>query len=387
VVVQSRLTRAPRRRDDDPHVPWGVQVAAAWSWRLIVIAAGLLVLGRVLAFFSDILVPVLVALLLTALLSPLVNLIGRATRRQVPRTLAVVLVLLTTVVALALLLALVGTQVATGFADLSRQTAQGLAQVRAWLAEGPLGLSNRQLEGYLDRAQEAVSANSEELAAGAMSVTTTAGHLVTGLVLALFVTVFFLHDGRRIWAWVLRLLPRAAQEPVDGALRRGWVTLVGYVRAVVVVASVDAVGIGVGAALLGIPLAAPLAVLVFLGAFVPIVGATVTGAVAVLVGLVAAGPGTALAMLGVVLAVQLVETHVLQPFLLGRAVAVHPVAVVLAIAAGITLAGIVGALFAVPVVAVLNTVVTSLARGEDDEPVELPEEALDAPLAPDPVQD
>jgi predicted PurR-regulated permease PerM len=151
------------------------------------------------------------------------------------------------------------------------------------------------------------------------------------------------------------------------AARRGWVTLTSYVRATILVAATDALGIGIGAAILGVPLAVPLGVLVFLGAFVPIVGAFVSGIVAVLVALVSHGPVTALIMLGIVVVVQQVEAHVLQPFLLGRAVSVHPLAVILGIAAGVLIAGIVGALFAVPFIAVANTVSSSLAGRTDLE--------------------
>ena len=168
--------------------------------------------------------------------------------------------------------------------------------------------------------------------------------MLTGLLIAMFATFFMVKDGRQIWSWVVGLFPRDTRARADGAGLRAWHTLISYVRATLAVALVDAIGIGVGAAVLGVPLALPLGVLVFLGSFVPIVGATVTGLVAVLVALVAKGPVTALLLLGVVLVVQQVEGHVLQPLLLGRAVKVHPLAVVLAIATGVLLAGIVGAL-------------------------------------------
>jgi putative heme transporter len=177
------------------------------------------------------------------------------------------------------------------------------------------------------------------------------------------------------------MFPGAAQRPLDEAARSGWVTLSHYVRATLIVALVDGIGIGAGAALLGVPLAFPLGVLVFLGAFIPVVGAALTGVLAVLVALVANGPIIALAVLGVVLLVQQVEAHVLQPFLLGRAVDVHPLAVIVAIAAGAVVAGIVGALFAVPFVAVANTVISSLAGRRKDPGERVADE--DAPLTPD----
>lgn len=379
----SRLTRTARRQPRAVDVPYGVRVAAEWTWRLAVIAAGLLGLLYLLAIFQLIVVPLAVAGLVSALLLPGVRLLERA---GLPRPAAVALTLLAALALVVGLLVLVGTQIATGFGDLRTQAGAGLAEVERWLSTGPLGLSGSQVEAYVQAAREQLSANSEQLVQGALRFTTTAGHVLTGFFLALFATFFFMHDGSRIWAWMVRLLPRDAREPVDHAARHGWVTLTSYVRATIVVALVDGVGIGVGAALLGVPLAAPLGVLVFLGAFVPIVGALLSGSVAVLVALVAEGPVTALLMLGVVIAVQQAESHLLQPLLLGRAVSLHPLGVVVAIAAGVILAGVVGALLAVPIVAVLNTVVHHL--GDSDEPAgthdEVPE---DAPLAPAPVDD
>ena len=191
--------------------------------------------------------------------------------------------------------------------------------------------------------------------------------MAAGALITLFCTFFFLLDGRTIWAWVVGLLPRGSREHVHQAGRRGLVTLGAYTRTQILVAAVDAVGIGLGAAILQVPLALPLAVLVFLGSFIPIVGAVVTGSIAILVALVSNGPATALWMLVVVVVVQQIEGHVLQPFLMGHAVSLHPVAVLLSVAAGSFVAGIVGALFAVPIAATLNTVMLYL-HGHDKFP-------------------
>jgi predicted PurR-regulated permease PerM len=379
----SRLTRPARRQPRPVDVPYGVRLAAEWTWRLAVIAVGLLGLLYLLAFFQLLVVPLAVAGLVSALLLPGVRLLERA---GLPRAAAVALTLLAALALVVGLLVLVGTQVATGFGALRTQAGAGFAEVEQWLSTGPLGLSGSQVEAYVQAAREQLSANSEQLVQGALRFTTTAGHVLTGFFLALFATFFFMHDGSRIWGWMVRLLPQDAREPVDHAARHGWVTLTSYVRATIIVALVDAVGIGLGAALLGVPLAAPLAVLVFLGAFVPIVGALVSGSVAVLVALVAEGPVTALLMLGVVVAVQQAESHLLQPLLLGRAVSLHPLGVIVAIAAGVILAGVVGALLAVPIVALLNTVVHHL--GDSDEPADADDQVPDdAPIAPAAVED
>ncbi len=184
----------------------------------------------------------------------------------------------------------------------------------------------------------------------------TAGHAIAGFFIAMFTLFFFLHDGARIWAWVVRLFPGAARGKVHSSGIVAWGQLSAFTRATVLVAAADAIGIGLVAAVLGVPFASGVAILVFFGAFIPVIGAAISGAVPVLLALVALGPVKALIMLAGVIAVQQIESHLLQPLLLGRAVKVHPLSVILAIAAGVVLAGIVGALIAVPTVAVLNAV-------------------------------
>jgi predicted PurR-regulated permease PerM len=342
-------------------VSFPVRVAAAWAWRIALVGVVLYFLGRVLAYFSELTISLFVSLLFVALLVPFVDFLDR---HGWPRVLATLVSLLLGIALIVGLFTLVVAQIATGFDDLADQASAGITQLQTWLSNGPLNLSSSQINDYITQARTALQANSQSLINGALAVGGTAATLLTGSFLVLFFTIFLTWDGRRVWSWIVRLLPASAESPMDAAMHRGWVTLTSYVRATIIVAAVDAIGIGLGAFFLSIPLAVPLAVLVFLGAFVPIVGAVVTGAVAVLVGLVAQGPVTALIMLGVVLAVQQLESHVLQPILLGKAVAVHPLAVFVAITAGATLAGIPGVLFAVPVIAVANTVISYLVRGD-----------------------
>ncbi|NTW42424.1 MAG: AI-2E family transporter, partial [Cellulomonadaceae bacterium] len=265
------------------------------------------------------------------------------------------------------LVAVAGRELAQGVAVLYDQSLQGLNQLVTYLATSPLNLDEAQVDAYLAQIREQLSANSASLISGALSLTVTLGHVAAGTVVTLFCLLFFLKDGALIWAWIVRLLPVGARLPVHEAARRGVVTLAAFTRTQILVALIDAVGIGLGAAILGIPLALPLAVLVFLASFIPFVGAIATGAIAVLVALVDRGPRAALIMLVIVLAVQQIESHILQPLLLGHAVSLHPVAVLLSVAAGSVAAGIVGALLAVPFVATLNTVVLYL-HGHDKFP-------------------
>jgi predicted PurR-regulated permease PerM len=352
-------------------VPYGVDLAAAWSWRILVIAAAASLLGYLISFFAVMVIPVVVALLLSALVVPVVDWLQRV---GVRRPLAAILVVVFTIASVVALLIFAGQQVANGASDLADSTVQGLQEIKDWLRDGPLHASDSQINDYLKRIQDAITEQTGEggVVSSVTEVGTAVGHLLAGFFIVLFSTYFFLADGNRIWAWVVRLSPRAARERVDSSGRVAWISLTQFVRATVIVAATDGILIGAGAAILGVPFSLAIGVLVFLGAFVPIVGATVAGTVAVLVALVDQGPVTALIMLGVVIGVQQLEGHVLQPFLMGRWVSVHPLGVILAIAAGVLTAGVAGALVAVPLAAAVNAVVQHLAAFTEpgDDPVE-----------------
>ncbi|TLM84753.1 AI-2E family transporter [Pseudarthrobacter sp. NamE2] len=345
-------------RELDRDIPYGIRIAASWAWRLglILLVAGALV--WLLSRISFLIIPVMVAALLAGLLSPVV---GWLQRYRVPAGLAVAVTVLGFIGLIAGALALVGRQLFTGFSELWSEALTGVKQIQDWLAEGPLHLTADQMDQYLQDVTAALQDNTSSIVSGALSFGSTAGHFAAGLILALFILIFFLLEGDRIWAFLVRLLPRKARAATFGAGRKGWASMVNYARVQMFVAFVDAVGIGAGAAIIGVPLALPLAVLVFIGSFIPIVGALVTGAIAVLLALVANGPVNALIMLGIVLLVQQLESHILQPLVMGKAVALHPVAVILSVAAGSYLAGIPGALFSVPILAVVNSSVRYIA--------------------------
>ncbi|MBT2530830.1 AI-2E family transporter [Arthrobacter sp. ISL-48] len=345
-------------RELEQDIPYGVRIAAAWAWRLglILVVGGALIwlLGRV----SFLIIPVMVAALLAGLLNPVV---GWLRSRRLPNGAAVAITVLAFIGLIAGSLALVGRQLVSGFGELWTEALEGVEQVQGWLADGPLHLTADQMDQYLKDATAALQNNSSSILSGALSFGSTAGHFAAGLVLALFILIFFLLEGDRIWAFLVRLLPKKARAATFGAGRRGWTSMVSYARIQMFVAFVDAVGIGVGAAIIGVPLALPLSVLVFIGSFIPVVGALVTGAIAVLLALVANGPVNALIMLAIVLLVQQLESHILQPLVMGKAVALHPVAVILTVAAGSYLAGIPGALFSVPILAVANSAIRYIA--------------------------
>ena len=339
-------------------VPFGVDLAAAWSWRLLLVAAAGYVLARGIAMFAVIVLPIVIALLLSALVIPVVELL---TRLRLPRGLSSLLVVVGSLAVVSLLLTFAGQQIAQGANDLSKQVVTGLEQIRVWLRTGPLHVSDSQLNAYIASAQDAVTSSNQQIVTRLTEVGTAVGHIVAGFFIVLFGSYFFLSDGRRIWSWVVRIFPRAARERADSSGRIAWTSLTAFVRATVLVAFTDALGIMVGAAILKVPFVFAIGVLVFIGAFIPMIGATLSGSVAVLVALVAQGPLVALLMLLVVIFVQQLEAHVLQPFLLGRLVSVHPLGVIMAIGCGVLVAGIAGALVAVPFVAAANAVVLHLA--------------------------
>ncbi len=367
-------------------VPHGVDTAAAWAWRAIVIgAAGYFVLV-LLKRFEVVVLPLVIAVLLAALVVPLVD---RLQRLRFPRGLAALLVVIATLALIALLLGFAGQQISSGAQDLARQTVKGLEQIRVWLKTGPLHVSDNQINTAIRQIQDAVTSSGNTQALKRVTeVGTALGHLLAGFFIVLFATYFFLADGDRIWGWVVRLFPRASRARTDSSGRVAWTSLTAFVRATVLVAFTDALGVMLVAAILKVPFVFAIGVLVFIGAFIPLVGATLSGSVAVLVALVAHGPLVALLMLGGVILVQQLEAHVLQPFLMGRMVALHPLGVIVAIACGVLVAGIPGALVAVPLVAALNAVVLHLAdeagKSAAVEALQGPERSAEGPPGAEP---
>ncbi|WP_428952595.1 AI-2E family transporter [Streptomyces sp. cg35] len=338
-------------------VPWGLRVAAEAAWRLLVLAGTVWILIRVISSVQLVVFAFVAALLITALLQPTV---ARLRRRGVPRGLATALTAILGFVIMGLVGWFVVWQVQENIDNLSNQVQDGIDELRKWLLNSPFHVTEDTINDIAKSLREAIGANTDELTTAGLEGVTVIVEALTGILLAMFSTLFLLYDGRRIWEWTLKLVPAQARPGIAGAGPRAWRTLTAYVRGTVIVALIDAIFIGLGIFFLGVPMAVPLAVFIFLFAFIPLVGAVVSGALAVVVALVTQGVFTAVMVLVVVLAVQQIEGHILQPFILGRAVRVHPLAVVLSVAAGGMVSGIGGAVVAVPLVAVTNTVVVYL---------------------------
>jgi len=343
-----------------------IRVAAAWSWRILVVLAVLGVFVFLFIQLRDIVIPFMIALLLAALLVPFSQWLQR--RHHWPKWAAVAVSEVGILAILAGLIYLVISFIIRGYPALEKQTVVRYADLKGFLADS-FGLTDKDISGYVDQLVSSFQKDSSSLLSGALSVGSTAGHVLAGFLIVLFSTLFLLIDGRGIWHWIVRLFPVRSRAALIGAGEAGWITLTTFVKVQIFVAFVDAVGIGLGAFVLGLftggfPLVIPIAIAVFLGSFIPLVGAVATGALAVFVALVFLGPIPALIMLGIVILVQQLEGHVLQPFVMGNAVRVHPLAVVLAVATGGLIGGIPGALFAVPVVATFNVMIGYIGRGE-----------------------
>ncbi|WP_189034382.1 AI-2E family transporter [Nocardia rhizosphaerihabitans] len=361
--VDSVPTPAPWRADAESVHPL-VRKAAAWSWRLLIIFAALLAVGMLVQKFATVVIPLAIALLAAALLAPLVDWMQRV---GIPRSLGVFVALVGSIGLLAGIMTFVVEQFVDGVPGLSNEVTNSVHKVQDWLINGPPHLSDQQIRSAGDTIVRTIQDNRESLTSGALTTATAIGHILTGAFLILFILIFFLYGGDQIWHFVTRIIPTAHREKVRTAGELGFGTLVGFVRATVVVAAVDAIGIGAGLAILHVPLALPLASLVFISAFIPIIGAFFAGFVAVFIALVTKGLVTALIVLGIIIAVMQLEGHVLQPLLLGRAVSIHPLAVVLAITAGLVVGGIAGALLAVPLIAVGNTAIRYLLADSPEE--------------------
>lgn len=351
-------------RDGDSVPPVIIRLAG-WAWRFLVICAALYIIFHVVSVFNMIVIALLVAFLLTALIEPLARFLKRTLK--FPSALASATTLLAFLAFVGALIGVSGASIVSDFSDLRDKLVVGIEQIQDWLANGPLELAQEDLNKYFGEIQAKMSENASLIAGGVLDITTSIISVGTGLILALFCMFFFLKDGRKIWHYFVLLLPDRQRYVVNEGGIRAWKTLGTYTRTQVKVAFIDAVGIAAVAYFLGVSLWLPIGVLVFVGAFIPIVGAFVTGGIACIVALVEIGPWEALIMLIGVVVVQQIEGNVLQPFIQGTQLSLHPVVVVLAVAAGAGLAGIFGALFSVPLVAILNVVI-NFVNGRDMYP-------------------
>ena len=356
------LHRRPVEPQGDPQIiriPRLLVAASEISWRLIVCTAAAAIVVYALTRVGFALIPVVIALLLATLLVPPANALHR---RGVPRALATTIVFLVSLLVIGGTVALLAPSVATEFDDLSKQVRGGADEVGSYIADLPLGLDEREIQEQIDTIDDRIRENQTSVSSGVIAGAQAAGQFLAGLTICLIVAFFFVKDGAAMWRWLTRLFPESRRPALDELGERSWRVLGAYVRGVVFVATIDAVGIGLALWLIGVPLVLPLAVITFVLAFIPLIGAFVAGAAAALVALVAVGPVAALLVIGAVFVVQQVEGNVLYPMIVGRTVDLHPVAILLAVTMGGLLYGIVGAALAVPIATVVAATVKVVDR-------------------------
>jgi putative heme transporter len=365
--------------------PWLRKIGGgAWLWLGILLVAGIAL--TIAVELAIVVVPVILGLILATIAAPPTRWLER---RGLPSALA------TTIIVIGGLFALLGGLGAlvplfiTQAQDLGPTVVQGWNDLLAWAEEGPLGIERGQIEGWVDDGLAAIGDQAGELAGQAAAVATTTIEAVTAFILTIIITFFFVKDGLRVAGWIRERVPAHRRDDVTAFGKRGWESLGGYVRGTATVALIDAVGIGLGLWILGVPLVLPLSVLIFFGGFIPIVGAALTGFLAVLVALASEGLVTALIVLGIVALVQQIESDILQPMIMGRVVPLHPLVVLLVLSAGAKLVGLIGALLAVPLAASVSAIGNEI-RLRSQHPGRPGPEPLGGPngqLAPDEDED
>lgn len=330
--------------------PQWLRVMAGWSWRLLVVVAAVALIffatSRVLLVF----IAVFLGLVFTAVLRPLVDVLDRF----MPRGLATALSILLAILLIAGLFTYVGVSVAGQWESLGEQFNTGIGTILDLLSASPLNIqvTAEDVQGWIESGREWIQANSSTVASQTLASLGSVAQVLTVLALATFCTVFFVTTGTEMWTWFLNQLPTRMREPwhVGGGV--AWYTFSGYIRGTAIVAAADGILAVIILLALGVPLAVPLSVLVFIGAFIPLIGAPAAMVVAMVVALAANGPITAIVVgVGIALVGQF-EQHVLTPLVMGKQVSLHPVAVGLGVASGTLLAGILGAVISVPLIAV-----------------------------------
>ncbi|PJJ57032.1 putative PurR-regulated permease PerM [Mumia flava] len=347
----------PRPRDRAAVISEGFEILSKWGLRIILIAAGLFVVGWVIGRFWMIGFPVMVALLLATLLAPPATFLRR---RGVPSPLAAAVTVVGFVLVIAGTIAVIAPEVAGQAPEIASEASRGLVAVQDWLQTGPFGISEDQLNNAISTIQDWLRDSAAAISAGALSTIGAATGALVNTVLIVVLSFFFVKDGHKFLPWLHRVLGERIGVHAQQLGQRAWDTLGGFIRTQALVSLVDAFFIGLALVILGVPLAVPLAVITFIGGFVPIVGAFVTGALAVLVTLVTNDFRDAVIMLIVIIAVQQLEGNVLSPWLQGRSMNLQAAVILLAVTAGSSLFGITGAFLAVPVTATAAAVLRYL---------------------------
>lgn len=346
---QYQLMQQRRARPELQRVPSWLSSLTAWTWRILIVIIGVAAILYVLVRLYIVTLPIIVALILSTLCVPLAR---RLERHRVHRAVAASIVVIGGLGVVSGVIAALTPPFVREVQKLGPTVNQAIDTLLAFL-EDNFGWDRAEVMDTINAGLDTLSEQSGQLATQVWSGAAIAVQTLTALVLAIVLLFFFVKDGRQIVDWIIARTPEIHEETVRAIGRRSWIALSGFVRGTALIALVDAIGIGVGLAILGVPLVLPIAVLVFLGGFIPVIGAFVTGLLAVLVALATGGFQQALIVLAIVIGVQQLESNILQPIIMRRAVALHPVVILAALTAGATLIGVVGAFLAVPIAAVM----------------------------------
>jgi predicted PurR-regulated permease PerM len=368
-------------QDADVHVRLGLRVAAAYAWRIIVVAGLVYLIFVMLGRLQFVAVAVFVGLVISALLRPVVDVLSRG----MPRAAAVAITLISGILLVVGVFTFIGRSVAGESSNLINKFSGGVNDIENWLRTGPLHLTATEISKYADQARVWIEEHRGQFASQALGGATVAFELLTGLALAIFLSIFFLHHGDRMWEWFIGQTPQEYRDRLDRAARAGWNTFAGYTRGIVIIAATNATLVCLALLIMRVPLALPLTLLVFFASFIPLIGSPLALAVATVVALAARGPWIALSVLVLIVVIGQIEGHVLHPIVMSRAVSIHPVVVALAVASGSLLGGVIGAVVAVPIVAVTWSVTQQFrVYPSKTQPLEEGEAAPDRPPGVEP---
>ena len=348
--------------DERSPVPGWLRVAAGWSWRLLLVGLLLYVFARIASALRIVVLPCVAALLLTALLQPLT---ARLKRAGMPGILATWCALLAAVVVIAGLVTLISTQVSADYPTLVKDVTHTGHQLQHWLAGPPFHISQDRLQELATNAINVIKTHQSQVAGTVLTGGKYLVEIAAGAVLTLFVGFFLIKDGERIWAWLTGFFSPGRADRADRAGRAAWGVLVPYVRGTMLIAAIHSVVIGLTLWILGVPLVIPLAAVVFLASFVPLIGILFAGTLAIGVTLGTRGWIAAVILLAVFLLENQLDGHLLQPQVVGRMIRLHPLAVILVLAVGGVLGGIPGAVVAVPTAAAIARAWPELRRPPD----------------------
>lgn len=365
-VVHSRVAGMTPRRENgsggNDNSPQWLKTAAGYSWRILVVGAIIYILAVVAGMLQFVFVALFGAIVMTAVLRPMVDFLSKI----LPRWLALIIAFIGATLTVLGLLVFIGVSIASQAQELGQKFTEGITEIGSWLEKGPIPISGDDITEALRSARDWIFDNRGDILNQALNSAGAVAQTFVGLALAVFCAIFFIHSGKSMWGWFLSQLPRRVRDRWEIGGEAAWDTFAGYTRGIFIISASNGFFAAIALWILQVPLALPLGLLVFIGTFIPLIGSPVAMAIATVVALAARGPIIALVSMGLIILIGQLEGNVLQPLVMGKQVSLHPVVVAVVVAAGTILAGVVGAIVAVPIVAVIWAVYSRL-RSSDEE--------------------